>query len=262
MNNPFISSVKNELIKSMRRLKDRSARIKSGFHLIEGERLVFDALSFGVMPETILIEAGKTELETKVSDFGLAYISVTRAVLEAVSDTATPQGIIASVRTPNYDLPVELEDGLYVALDRIQDPGNMGTIIRTSDAMGANGIILGTGCTDPFSPKALRSSMGSSYHIPIYQTELIDLIPKLKDSGFMPICGHLAGENGIPLIDCLSRCLIIIGNEANGVSDEVASLSRLCRLPMYGKAESLNASVAASILIYEIASMMRNKCVK
>lgn len=253
MSESFISSVKNELIKSMRRLKDRSARRESGLHLIEGERLVFDALSCGIKPETILIEEGKTKLQAAVSDFGLPFISVTRSVLEAVSDTQSPQGIAASVRTPHPTLPLE-PVGLYVALDRLQDPGNMGTIIRTADAMGASGIILGSGCTDPFSPKALRAAMGSSYHIPIYETELTSCIARLKVLGFLPLCGHLNGEERLPELTGLSRCLIIIGNEANGVSDEVASLCTLYRLPMYGRAESLNASVAASILIYEAAS--------
>ncbi len=257
MDKVLISSTKNELIKALRRLKDRSARRETGLHIIEGERLVFDALSNRISPECIIIEDGLTALEARVSALGLPYLSVTRSVIEAVSDTPSPQGIIASVRTPKPSMPEELPPGLYVALDRLQDPGNLGTIIRTADAMGTAGIILGSGCTDAFSPKALRSAMGSSYHIPIYEAELIECIPKLKSQGFVPICGHLAGTEGIPRIR-ENRILIIIGNEAQGVSDDVARLCSLCRLPMYGNAESLNASVAASILIYEIAAMMNN----
>ena len=254
-----ITSTKNELVKAMRRLKERSARRDMGLHLIEGERLVFDALESGVVPETIFIEEGRTKLSQRLEGFGLPYIEVSSSVLQAVADTPSPQGIAASVRTPDTSLPSELGDGLFVALDALQDPGNLGTIIRTADAMGAAGILLGRGCTDAFSPKALRASMGSSYHLPIYEAELGCCIPLLKRQSFLPICGHLNGRIGVPDIGENRRILIVIGNEGNGVSDEVASLCELVRLPMYGRAESLNASVAASILIFCAAEAMHAK---
>ena len=249
-----ITSTKNETIKLIRRLKERSFRRQTGLHLIEGERLVFDALASGAVPDTVLVEDGKTDLASRLDEMGVGFITVNRAVIEATADTPSPQGIIASIRTPDADMPEELCEGLYVALDALQDPGNLGTVIRTADAMGARGIILGRGCTDAFSPKALRSAMGSTYHLPVYEAELSLLIPKLTAEGFIAVCGHLRGEEKFP--NPGRKCIIVIGNEGSGVSDEAAEKCILCRLPMYGRAESLNASVAASILIFEMARQM------
>ncbi|MBR6006708.1 MAG: RNA methyltransferase [Clostridia bacterium] len=249
-----ITSTKNETVKLLRSLKDRSARRETGLHLIEGERLVFDALDSGARAEIILVEEGFAAAEERLAALGSAYIEVSRAVLEAVSDTKTPQGIAAAVKTPRLDPPEVYPEGMIVALDRLQDPGNLGTILRTADAMGASALLLGTGCTDPFSPKALRSAMGSTYHLPIYEAELSRELPKLRAAGSTLLCGHLAGEEKLPVIN--KNCVIIIGNEGSGVSEETAALCTLYRLPMYGAAESLNASVAASILIYEVSKQL------
>lgn len=130
----LITSTKNEIVKSVRRLRDRSARRESGQHLIEGERLVFDALEAGIVPETLFIEHGRTDFEARVSALGAEFFSVSRAVLETVCDTSAPQGIAAAVRTPDLTAPESAEDfphGLIAALDALQDPGNLGTIIRT-----------------------------------------------------------------------------------------------------------------------------------
>ena len=142
----LITSTKNEIVKSVRRLRDRSARRESGQHLIEGERLVFDALEAGIVPETLFIEQGRTDFEARVSVLGAEFFSVSRAVLETVCDTSAPQGIAAAVRTPDLTAPESAEDfphGLIAALDALQDPGNLGTIIRTADAMGAAAVLLG-----------------------------------------------------------------------------------------------------------------------
>ena len=170
---------------------------------------------------------------------------VTRHVLESMTDTDNPQSVCAAVKTPDIKLPDEYPEGLIVALDCVQDPGNMGTIIRTADAMGAAGLLLSSGCADPFGPKVLRSTMGSIYHLPIWQGELAAELVKLKSEDFRLICGHLAGNEILP--EPGRRCVLIIGNEGNGVSDAVAELCDKYRLPMFGRAESLNAS-ATSIL--------------
>ena len=251
-----ITSVKNETVKAVRRLLDRKARRETGLHLIEGERLVLDALKAGVVPDKIFIEEGKTLLEEAVRNFGLPFISVSRNVLSACCDTETPQGILASVHTPAQQVPETYPDGLIVILDAVQNSGNVGTVIRTADAMGASCIILGLGCADAFSPKALRAAMGSCYHIPVYTGELIPELKKLKAQGFSLICGHLGGKEDFPEIS--RNCAVVIGNEGNGASDEVSSFCELVRLRMYGKAESLNASIAAGIFIYKIAEKMHS----
>jgi TrmH family RNA methyltransferase len=251
----MITSTKNETVKLLRSLKDRGNRRDLGLHLIEGERLVFDALLSGVVPDTVLVESGAERLEQRLEDMGVAFISASRSVLEAVSDTKNPQGIAAAVKTPDTAPPPTYpENALIVALDRLQDPGNLGTVLRSADAMGARAVILGEGCTDPFSPKALRSAMGSAYHIPVYEGELKAELLKLKSAGNTLICGHLHGSETLPKIS--GGCVLVIGNEGSGVSDDIAEVCTLYRLKMRGRAESLNASAAASIMMYELSRLM------
>lgn len=247
----LITSTKNDTVKLLRALKDRAARRETGLHLIEGERLVFDALASGAKAEHILVEDGREPVIRKLESLGVDYNTAKRQVIEAVSDTKTPQGIAAAVKTPDMTAPKTYPRGLIVALDRLQDPGNLGTVIRTADAMGAAAVLLGEGCTDAFSPKCLRAAMGSAYHLPVYEAELTKELIKLKQEGRTLICGHLDGAER--LADITGDAVIVVGNEGSGVSDEVAGICTLYRLPMYGRAESLNASVAASILIYEIS---------
>lgn len=251
----LITSTKNETVKRLRRLKERAARRETGLHLIEGERLVFDAVNSEIRPETIIIEDGRDDLKERIAELELSYTLVSRQVLEAICDTPSPQGICASVYTPDTTPPDSYLSGMIVALDALQDPGNLGTILRTADAMGAVGLLLGEGCTDVYSPKAMRAAMGSTYHLPIYRGELRKELLRLREQGYKLVCGHLKGEERIPEVG--PCCVIVIGNEGNGVSDDISELCELCRLPMYGRAESLNASVAASILIYELAKRMR-----
>ena len=161
----LITSTKNEIVKSVRRLRDRSARRESGQHLIEGERLVFDALEAGIVPETLFIEQGRTDFEARVSALGAEFFSVSRAVLETVCDTSAPQGIAAAVRTPDLTAPESAEDfphGLIAALDALQDPGNLGTILRTADALEVPVVLL-DGCADTYNPKTVRASMGAVF---------------------------------------------------------------------------------------------------
>ena len=251
----LIQSTQNETVKRMRSLAAKKGRQETGLHLIEGERLVREAISSGADIAELFIEEGR-EAEDMASSAPRVY-TVSRRVMESMTDTGTPQWICAAVRTQDTTPPESYPQGLIVALDRVQDPGNLGTILRTVDAMGAAGLLLGGGCADPFGPKVLRSTMGSVYHIPLWQGELTAELAKLREAGFSLICGHLAGTEVLPEVG--DKCVLIIGNEGSGVSDEVADMCKKYRLPMYGRAESLNASVAAGILMYEIAHAMRGK---
>ena len=251
----LITSTKNKTVRLLRALKERGSRRESGLHLIEGERLVFDALISGVLPDTVLVEEGAAHIEARLEGIGVPYINVSRGVLEAVSDTKTPQGVAAAVKTPDTAPPPSYpKNALIVALDRLQDPGNLGTILRSADAMGAQAIVLGEGCTDPFSPKALRAAMGSAYHIPVYEGELKTELLKLRAEGNTLICGHLRGSETLPELN--GGCVLVIGNEGSGVSDETAEICTLFRLKMFGRAESLNASAAASIIMYELSRLI------
>ena len=246
-----ITSPKNELVKQLRSLKTRKGRTQSGHHLIEGERLVFDALTSGMLPSFVLVREGEEPICRRLDEMSIPYAEASEQVMLAVCDTETPQGVCASMRTPQTEPPAQYPKGLVVALDRLQDPGNLGTVIRTADAFGAAGVLLGEGTTDPFSPKAIRSAMGSTYHIPIWQGKLPEELKRLRESGFAAVCGHLKGSETLPPLP--ENRVLIIGNEANGVSDEAAEGCILYRLPMRGRAESLNAAVFAAILIHKLS---------
>lgn len=250
----LIESTRNERVKLARSLAARKGRNEQGLHFIEGDKLVREAVVSGAQIVEAFIEAGHDLMAAVLEGSGATVHTVTRPVIECLSHTETPQWVCATVKTPSCGLPAYYPAGLIIVLDGVQDPGNMGTIIRTADAMGASGVLLGDGCADPYAPKPLRAAMGSVYHLPIWQGELISQLPRMKEQGFSLVCGHLKGGYVLPAPG--ERCALVIGSEGAGVSDEVAALCEKYRLPMYGFAESLNASVAAGILIYEIARQM------
>lgn len=251
-----IESRSNETVKRAKSLSAAKGRQALGLHLIEGRKLLQEALSSGMTVREAFFEEGAEheclEERTLLEKRGAAIYTVTRPVIEAMCDTVTPQRICATVETPPF--AKSFPSGMLVALDTIQDPGNLGTILRTSDAMGASGLLLSDGCSDPYSPKALRSAMGSTYHIPLWKGDLYEALKMVKAEGYTLLCGHLAGNAELP--EPGKNCVIVIGNEGNGVSEEIASLCSLVRLPMYGRAESLNASMAAGLLMYETAKRM------
>ncbi len=250
-----IESTRNENVKRARALAQRKGRDEQGLHFIEGEKLVREAVISGVRFSEAFVEEGHDLMAAVLTGSGAEVHTVKRAVMESLANTETPQWVCATVYTSEAPLPEYYPEGLIVALDRVQDPGNLGTILRTADAMGARGLLLGAGCADPYAPKPIRASMGSIYHIPIWSGPLETELKRLKAQGFTLVCGHLKGQSVLPKIG--SRTVLIIGNESSGVSDEVAEDCEKYRLPMYGLAESLNASVAAGILIYELAKTMR-----
>lgn len=250
----LIESTRNETVKRARALASSKGRREQGLHLIEGETLAREAVASGVRLREAFVEQGREDMVPLLEGAGARVYIVTRPVLESVCTTETPQGVCATAVTPETAPPAAYPEGLVVALDRLSDPGNLGTILRTADAMGAAGLLLGEGSADPFAPKPVRASMGSVYHLPLWQGPLMQELPRLKEQGFLLLCGHLAGDERWPEVG--SRCALVIGNESRGVSDEVSELCHKVRLPMRGRAESLNAAVAAGIFLYELAGRM------
>lgn len=163
--------------------------------------------------------------------------------------TGTPQNLCALVRTP-VTAPPEEYRGLIVVLEQLQDPGNVGTILRTADALGGAGVLLSADSADPFAPKTLRASMGSAYHLPVYIGDVPAELKRMKEQGYTCLCGHLRGSENMPPIQ--EKMALVVGNEGQGVSRETAELCTLYRLPMAGRAESLNAAVFAAIMLYEL----------
>ncbi|MFZ5987502.1 MAG: TrmH family RNA methyltransferase [Bacillota bacterium] len=261
----FISSSQNQVIKEVKSLKEKKHREAKGMFFIEGIRFVEEAVKEGIQINKILVSeqlvnaSGGKELLERISIKGYDVFTLPHKLFKEVSDTESPQGVLAVLHTRNYSLMEVYDDNnFFVILDSVQDPGNMGTIIRTADAAGATAVVVSRGCVDVYNPKVLRSTMGSLFHVPIcYCEDTIETLKELRVRGVRLYAAHLEGKFNYFDLSFKNNIAVIIGNEANGISDEVKDFADiLVRIPMIGKAESLNASVAAGILMYEV---LRNR---
>lgn len=244
----ILSSLKNPRVMLWRSLKERKGRRESGCFLVEGAKMVQEALASGFPVEAVLVD------EARAGDFplpaGVPVFGMPAHVLAAVCDTKTPQGIAAVVRAA---FPERL-GARIVALDGVQDPGNVGTIIRTADAAGLGGVILTPQCADPFSPKVLRATMGSIFRVPLRMvSDLSGEMLRLRESGMSVISSQLDGEPFYRRSGVGDSFCLLVGNEGNGISEAVkATATHRVKLPMRGGAESLNAAVAAGIMMYDL----------
>ncbi len=236
----YIQSDKNKIIKEINSLKLRKNRNKLKLFVLEGERLIKEAennIAYVVSAESY---RGDIKSDYIVSD----------SLFNKVCDTVNPQGVIAVCHITEHKFNNNDKNPLYILLENIQDPGNMGTIIRTADAAGADGVFLSKGCVDIYNPKVVRATMGSVFHLPIYTD--VDLIKLLSEINVTSVAAHLYGVKTPYDVNMKNGVAIIIGNEGNGISDKLSEKAcNLVKIPMYGKAESMNAGVAAAIMIYE-----------
>ena len=239
----MITSRTNPSIKAVRALQQAKQRNESGLHLLEGDKLVWDAVQSGVTLKAVYCIEG-----TPVPD-GIEPVLVSESVLEAISTVKTPQRMVAVAKTPDLSCPNRYPSGLILALDCVQDPGNLGTILRTADALGASALLLSPDTVDPFSPKALRAAMGSTYHLPLYVGDLPTELTRLSKQGFSLVCGHLHGSETPPAHK--HDTVLVVGNEGNGVSDSVSALCYRYRMPMRGRAESLNVAVFSALMMQQ-----------
>ena len=252
----MITSTDNQTIKHIIKLqKSSKLRREDNAFVVEGLRLYKDC-----KPSDIICTYVTEDFMNKYKDVikGDALETVSDKVMKRMSDTATPQGVIATVRMKdlsvndivlaNADKPLAL-----LALENIQDPGNLGTIIRMAEGAGLSGVIMSSDTVDIYNPKVVRSTMGSIMRVPFaYVDSLNDELTKLKKAGNTICAGHL---DGVDLYSCDFRkgVVVLIGNEGNGLSESISALadSKL-RIPMHGEVESLNAAMAATIISYEI----------
>lgn len=250
-----ITSKDNAVVKLAVKLQESGrARRAHGLFVLEGLRLCRDAAENGYRFDSLLVS--KTAYE-KYADVvsALAKTSdkcflLSDSVFLKISDTKSPQGIIAFC--PFCDNKTDLKrDGKYIALENLSDPSNLGAVSRTAEALGIDGIILSGGGCDPYSPKALRASMGALLRIPLIQTD--DFFTFLKDSG-LPLFACVVDGNAKSLteVDLSGGCIALIGNEANGLTPDATQISTPVTIRMSGRAESLNAAVAASIVMWEM----------
>ncbi|MBO3377765.1 RNA methyltransferase [Clostridium perfringens] len=247
-----IESKNNNLFKEIKKLKEKKHRIKSNKYLIEGLRFVEEAIKSKVSIDSIIFTESFKEknpdLFLKINE-NIKLIQMNEALLKQLCSTENPQGIVGVINMQNK----ELKSGeLVVLVDKVQDPGNMGTIIRTAHAAGAAGIVMTKGTVDIYNDKTLRSTMGSIFYIPIVEDDSLDFVKSLKKEGYKLVVSSLQGKNNFFEENFQGKVMIAVGNEGNGVSDEVYDIADIkVKIPMPGEAESLNVAVATSIMIYE-----------
>ena len=256
-NDLIITSLQNPLIKNWRALnKSRSQRVAQGVFLAEGEHMAMEALQ-EKKARALLIEADARDhyahLLNGAQHQGIEIHVLANHVMAAVCDAKTPQGVVALCPYPTASLPENPGD-LLVALDGVQDPGNVGTIIRTMDAAGFHGLLMDDQCADPYSPKTLRASMGGVFRIPAWRCQnLPETLQSLAENGYDILAGDLHGEDLFNRRKAKKKACIIIGNEGAGISQAVRDTATLrLKIPMVGGAESLNAGVAGAIMMYDL----------
>lgn len=248
----IITSRENKVFRLVKNLKTKRGRDENSLFVIEGIRSVADAVKKGAELDFVLIEDGhRFDME-----FDCPVYTFAPKLFKELSDTVTPQGIIAVCKKPNCSLSdfSEKENSCVILCENVQDPGNIGTIIRTAHAAFCDGVVLTKGCCDLFNPKIIRATMTGVFSVPVLtEADCEKTISHFKSKGYKVVAGALSerAEN-LYETDLSGKTLIIIGNEGNGVTDSTLSLcDRVVKIPMKTDAESLNASVAAAVLVYE-----------
>ena len=288
----LITSVNNQRVKEVANLKQKKYRTESGTFFAEGLRAVQEAVQYADVTELFYTEAeaGRLDVVLEAAESvtadtkeksenkknannnnagtakkrneaanGIRMYQVDEKVMAKLSDTKAPQGVLAVIRTPEQSLR-QLRPGTasdnnapVIILDRVQDPGNLGTIIRTADAVGALGLILLEGCVDAYSPKVVRASMGSLFHLPVVQDVTAEeALTWCYRNGYEPAATALKNAQNVYKADISKKMAFLFGNEANGVAEELqaAAETRLF-IPMTGLAESMNVAMAAGIILFE-----------
>lgn len=255
-----ITSRDNEKLKYTRSLLKAKNRNKESKFIVEGFRILSLALESGTKIDYIFINddfENKEEHKKLLEEFESWDVDIYKTSnknFNELVDTENTQGIIGVKSFKFKSLKESLTDQKFiVVLDRVQDPGNMGTIIRTADAAGVEAVVILKGSVDIYNPKVIRSTMGSIYSINIINSEEKEIVDILKEKNFNIVSSYLDTDNYYDKTDYGSKVALVIGNEANGVSDYLVSKSdTLVKIPMYGSAESLNAAISSAILMYEI----------
>lgn len=243
----YIQSVQNPQFKKWKKLLTKKERDKSGTFIVEGFHLVEEALKANAVLEVILSE--NTEIPQRL-DYGSTSITVvTEEMMRELSDTETPQGILAVCESRRKEQ--QLEGDQFLLIDAVQDPGNLGTMIRTADAAGIDGVIVGHGSVDLYNPKVIRSAQGSHFHLPIIRGDIRNWIETLSEKD-IPVYGTSL-ENGHIYTETKTEnsFALLVGNEGNGVNKELLEkTTKNLYIPIFGKSESLNVAVATGILLY------------
>lgn len=278
----MITSTSNAQIKELAKLQKKSRlRDERRIFLVEGPRMV-EEIPKERIERLYISESFERKNPAYIKDLGVSAEVLSDTVFSYVSDTKNPQGILAIVKRLEYTMEdilgksaskCEEKSGEkeknpenhqirvphVIVLDNLQDPGNLGTIFRTAEAAGATGILLSSDSVDVYNPKVIRSTMGAVFRMPFfYVKDLPAAVKSLSSQGIRTYAAHLNGKNAYDEEDYTKGCAFLIGNEGNGLRDEVSECADcLIRIPMCGKAESLNAAVAAAVLMFEAGRQRR-----
>ena len=258
-----ISSKDNSLIKHIKKLKEKKYRDEYGEYTIEGIKLIKEAVQEDADIKQIVVCDGcdnseMIESHLKYVMAKLDFIYVPQNIFKMISDVENPQGVLAVIGKKGFDKQkstlenIDLNEDIVLALDDIQDPGNLGTILRTADSVGLKQILVSKGTADSYNPKVVRSTMGAIFRVNVIECEdLKSTLKELQGKSYKVMCTSLKAKKNIYQVD-YNKKVIVIGNEANGVSKEIQNLAdEKIIIPMLGKTESLNASVATGVILYE-----------
>lgn len=252
MEREVITSRANPLLARVRKLNScRSFRREEQAFAVEGPKLLEEALRWEAELEAVICAPGVSlpPLPAQVR-----VVEAADGLLASAADTQSPQGIVFICKGKNPAMPDRLAGGRWLVLDGVQDPGNVGTVWRTADAFGADGLILCNGCADPWNPKTVRATMGAVFRLPVYESTLAAAAEKLAQAG-IPLYATALREDTEDVRDvALGRSAVIIGSEGRGVSRQALELcQKTVKIPMNPRCESLNAAVAASVVLWEMA---------
>ena len=258
----MITSSSNQQMKNITALMKKAKERKSqNLFVVEGRKM-FEEVPPEWLSKVYVSERFLEEPEAEQLLAGKTYEVVADAVFKSISDTQTPQGILCVIKKPEYALEEMLkgEQTHLLILESIQDPGNLGTMVRTGEGAGITGVIMNQTTVDLFNPKTIRSTMGSIYRVPFFITkDLAGTISSLKEQQVNVYAAHLKGTLSYDEPDYKKKTAFLIGNEGNGLSDEIADLAdTYIKIPMQGQVESLNAAISASLLMYETGRQRRH----
>lgn len=248
----FIESVNNKIVKQILSLNDKKTRDDLGLFVVEGKKQVNE------IPNHWKIEyVVSTDKDTDIERTKNYY--TTEKIFKKISDTTTPQGVLAVVQKQTYSIDdvLSVQKGIFIIIDNLQDPGNLGTIIRTAHAYNVKGIFISKNSIDAFSSKVVRSTMGSIFKVPVFQECDIDLlINRFKENKIKAYALALQSDKFVSDTKFENKVAIVVGNESKGVSDSILNNTDSIKIKMVTEIDSLNASVACSIALYEISKQI------
>lgn len=260
-----ITSKDNDTIKFLKKLKDKKYRDQENAYIIEGAKLIKEAIQENIKIKMIILCDGcstenaiDSDLKYEIAKY--ECICVSEKIFLSLTNVVNPQGILAVVEKNSNSNEIDYNDDLFLILDDLQDPGNMGTILRTADSINLKQIIVSKGSADVYNPKVVRSTMGAIFRIKVIESDdLSKTIKEMKKHKIKVVATSLQTDKSIYDIS-YEKTAIVIGNEANGVSERVfETVDEKVKIPMAGKTESLNASVATAIVLYEAVRQKMGK---